>query len=229
MLADPDAAEAERHESRRTKARGAGRRHRAGTAAGPARARARRAAAARARLGARPCWKPSSRSSRASRGPWRDTASGWTQLADELRRAPTGRADIATGWHGRRRARGGEGWPARAGGAADPSVLLRAQEELRTRHRPPDARRTGAEPGQHRAPGGDRPAPRSPRRSSAGARELTELRAMVQHALEATKDVHLRRPADGPRRPGPGAHAAPRRVRPRATGGRASRLRFAGR
>ena len=107
------------------------------------------------------------------------------------RPSPMARGDAPAGRRRRRVAR-----VPQAGGAADaigslpPAVsrlLLGAQEDMRREIARADARRSGAEPDQHRPAGPDRGAPgrKATRRGRAG--EVPSWSAMVQQTLEATK------------------------------------------
>ena len=123
------------------------------------------------------------------------------------------------GWRrGRRRDRG----PGVAGGVADGPGGPGGPP---SRHRPGDARRAGPEPDEHRPPGPDR---RAADRARPGRRPPGDPRAHRDGPVDARRDevVHLRRPADGPRRPRAGAHAPPGRTRPRPASRDPGRLRF---
>ena len=101
-------------------------------------------------------------------------------------------------------ARGGPGHPHRPGGPP-------------ARDRAGDARWTRPEPDEHRAPGRDRRAARGQGPGRCRGRGPPARRDGPADA-RGDEDVHLRRPADGPRRPRPGTHPAPCRSRPRSPG-----------
>ena len=93
------------------------------------------------------------------------------------------------------------------------------------RDRPGDARRAGPEPDQHRAPGPDR---RAARRARTRTWRRARCASSSRWSSDARRDevVHLRRPADGPRRPRAGADPAPRGARPRPQGRHPGRVRL---
>ncbi len=96
------------------------------------------------------------------------------------------------------------------------------------RHRAGDARRPRPEPDEHRPPGPDRgAAARS--RPGGGARRGPRADGDGPADAGGDEDLHLRRPAHGPRRPGAGPDAAPRRPRsqPAGAGARSSSTRWA--
>ncbi len=76
-------------------------------------------------------------------------------------------------------------------GRREPAVDVARRDERpggpAARHLAGDARRTGAVPHEHRAPGGHRRAPRSAGTPTGAKGELRLLVSMVQHTLEATK------------------------------------------
>ncbi len=76
------------------------------------------------------------------------------------------------------------------------------------RHRTRHARRTRAEPDEHRAPDADRGASHRPR-SGRGSRGSGRAGGHGPADAGRDEDVHLRRPAHGARRPGPRSDASP--------------------
>ena len=96
-----------------------------------------------------------------------------------------------------------------------------------SRDRPGDARRTGPEPDQHRAPGPDRRTARGDR-SGRCRRRGPPARGDGPADARGDQVVHLRRSPDGPRRPRAGPDPPPRRQGARAASGHPRRIRLAG-
>ncbi len=146
-------------------------------------------------------------------------AHGVRRGADRVRRRPA-RAALgqdhaqARRRHERRPARRLAVAPRRAGGPP-------------SRDRPGDARRTGPEPDQHRAPGADRRTARGDR-SGRCRRRGPSARGDGPADPRGDQVVHLRRSPDGPRRPRAGPDPSPRRQGARAASGYPRRIRLAG-
>ena len=167
--------------------------------------------------GARPSWRRRSTSSTASAGPSPATATPIAAIADAIDALPADRRTARRRRRGRRErcrrdvTRGDE----RPGGPA-------------ARDRAGDARRPGAVAHEHRAPGGQSWSACSAGIPSGAKGELAAPRVDGPAHARGDEELHLRRAADGARRPGRGAHAAPHDARPRPQGEGAGRVRVAG-